>query len=83
MPLFFLAPKKERAALRKSCQDNGLAIIIPNKTRWFAELLMIEVFLKIEKAVKLHAIDSEKMVPISATDWKNARGFCDILQPII
>ena len=66
-------------------EGDSLVIIIPpvpKKIRWFA-LSMIVVFLKIQKAAKLHAIVSEKMVPISATDWKNARGFFDILQPFV
>ena len=76
--------KNERSAFRKICATNDVVAVIPpvpNNTRWFADLMMLEAFLKAEKGIKLHATQSEKMIPLTAADWKNARGYVDILKP--
>ena len=76
--------KNERSAFRKICATNDVVAVIPpvpNNTRWFADLMMLEAFLKVEKGIKLHATQSEKMIPLTAADWKNARGYVDILKP--
>ena len=54
---------------------------VPNATRWFAQLFMMEGFFKCERNFKIHFMESEKMHPISTIDWKNGRGFVDVLKP--
>ena len=56
--------KNERQKLRKLCKDNFLPEIIPRVpgvTRWFADLFMLEDNLKIEYAMKLLLVDTEKV----------------------
>ena len=76
--------KKERQAFRKACEANQIPACIPpcnNETRWFGELTMLETFLKVEEGMKFHAVKSENVVPLSAADWKNAKGYVEILKP--
>ena len=76
--------KNERTAFRKICKTNHVPEIIPpvpNATRWFGLLKMLEGFLKVEKGMKLHIATSNAMEPLSASDWKNAHGFVEILKP--
>ena len=80
----FSRSKNERHAFKKVCETNNFPPLIPpvpNETRWFGDLAMLEAFLRVEEGIKFHAIKSTKMVSISAIDWKNARGYVDILKP--
>ena len=59
--------KNERSKLRNFCKENNLPEIIPRvpgATRWFADLFMLEDFIRIERAMKLLLLDSEKVISI-------------------
>ena len=76
--------KNERKAYKKLCNDNNVCNIVPaapNETRWFAVLFMLEGFLKAEAGMRLYTAMSDRMTPLTAADWKNARGYVDILKP--
>ena len=67
MQLLFRAQKNERSKLRNFCKENNLPEIIPRvpgATRWFADLFMLEDFIRIERAMKLLLLDSEKVISI-------------------
>ena len=74
--------KNERHAFKNACMAAGVPAIqppVPGATRWFAELIMGEACVRSEDGIKLHCIRSGKN--ISAADWKNLRGYIDILKP--
>ena len=74
--------KNERHAFKNACMAAGVPAIqppVPGATRWFAELMMAEACVRSEDGIKLHCIRSGKT--ISAADWKNLRGYIDILKP--
>ena len=74
--------KKERNELRKSCETADVPFVsppVPGATRWFGELFLGEATLKSEDGIKLHCVKSGKN--ITPIDWKNIRGFVDILTP--
>ena len=80
----FSRSKNERQAFRKVCHTNQIPDLIPpipSETRWFGDLAMLDTFLKVEEGMKFHAVKSDKMVTIFSSDWKNAKGYVDILKP--
>ena len=74
--------KNERHSFKTACVTAGVPVIVPpvpGVTRWFADLIMAEACLKSEDGIKLHCVKSGKN--ISTVDWKNLRGYVDILKP--
>ena len=78
--------RKERKALREECKKNEVSCIIPfqpNGTRWFGQKFMMDAYLKREEEFKVHIVKSDRMIPLSPIDWKNGKGFADVLQPFL
>ena len=78
--------KNERSAFKKMCTENNVPSNVPqvpNITRWFGQLAMLKTFQKVERGMKLHIADSSNMRPLTATDWKNCRGYVDVLEPFL
>ena len=78
--------RKERKSLRDECKKNKVSCIIPlrpNGTRWFGQKIMMDGFLKREREFKWHNLESERMHALTSIDWKNAKGFSEVLQPFL
>ena len=77
--------KKERKDAREIAKIHGVTQLsipsAPGVTRWFARLLMAEAFAKHERIFKIHFLESDKMIALTAADWKKVHGFIAALQP--
>ena len=78
--------KNERRDVREVAQIQGvpkLSIPLPpGVTRWFARLIMAMGFAKAERVFKIHFLESDKMIDLTAADWKKIHGYIATMKPL-